>query len=101
MLKNYDFDVIDLGKDVPAELIIDTAVEKNIKVILLSALMTTTMGNMKEVVDLAVSRGLNDLKFIVGGAVVDEEFAKSIGATYGNTPMDSVRAAQKLSGVTD
>ena len=101
LLENYGFAVSDLGKDVPAELIIDTAVEKNIKVILLSALMTTTMGNMKEVVDLAVSRGLNGLKFIVGGAVVDEEFAKSIGATYGNTPMDSVRAAQKLSGVTD
>ena len=98
MLKNYDFDVIDLGKDVPAEVIIDTAVEKNIKVILLSALMTTTMGNMKEVIDLAAKRGLNDLKFVVGGAVVDEEFAKSIGAVYGNTPMDSVRAAQKLSG---
>lgn len=98
MLKNYDFDVIDLGKDVPAEVIIDTAVEKNIKVILLSALMTTTMGNMKEVIDLAARRGLSDLKFVVGGAVVDEEFAKSIGAVYGNTPMDSVRAAQKLSG---
>ena len=98
MLKNYDFDVIDLGKDVPAEVIIDAAVEKNIKVILLSALMTTTMGNMKEVIDLAAKRGLNDLKFVVGGAVVDEEFAKSIGAVYGNTPMDSVRAAQKLSG---
>ena len=97
MLKNYDFDVIDLGKDVPAERILDTAVEKGVKVVLLSALMTTTMGSMQEVVTLAKERKL-DIDFIVGGAVVDETFAEMIGAVYGNTPMDSVRAAQKLCG---
>ena len=96
MLKNYDFDVIDLGKDVPAELILDTAAEKNVKTVLLSALMTTTMGSMKDVVELAKERKM-DINFIVGGAVVDETFANAIGAVYGNTPMDSVRAAQKLS----
>ena len=97
MLKNYDFDVIDLGKDVPAEVILDTAVAKGVKVILLSALMTTTMGNMRDVINLAKERGLDQLKFVVGGAVVDQAFADSIGAVYGNTPMDSVRAAQMLS----
>ena len=97
MLKNYDFDVIDLGKDVPAEVILDTAVSSGAKVVLLSALMTTTMGSMAEVVELSRRRGLN-VDFIVGGAVVDAVFASSIGAVYGNTPMDSVRAAQKLTG---
>ena len=99
MLKNYDFEVIDLGKDVPAEVIVDTAVAKGVSVILLSALMTTTMGNMREVIELARKRELDQLKFIVGGAVVDQAFADSIGAVYGNTPMDSVRAAQKLAGI--
>jgi 5-methyltetrahydrofolate--homocysteine methyltransferase len=95
MLKNYDFDVIDLGKDVPAEVILDTAVEKNVKVVLLSALMTTTMTSMKDVVELAQKRNL-DIKFIVGGAVIDETFAESIGAVYGSTPMDAVRAASEF-----
>ena len=98
MLKNYDFEVIDLGKDVPAEVILDAAMEKSVKVVLLSALMTTTMGSMREVVELARKRGL-DISFIVGGAVVDETFADSIGAVYGNTPMDTVHAAQKLTGI--
>ena len=97
MMKNYDFEVIDLGKDVPAEVILDTAVEKSVKVVLLSALMTTTMDSMREVVELSCKRGLS-IDFIVGGAVVDETFADSIGAVYGNTPMDTVRAAQKLIG---
>ena len=90
-------EVIDLGKDVPAEVILDTAVEKSVNVVLLSALMTTTMDSMREVVELSRKRGLG-IDFIVGGAVVDETFADSIGAVYGNTPMDTVRAAQKLTG---
>ena len=98
MLKNYGFDVIDLGKDVPAEVILDTAAKENVNIIALSALMTTTMGEMKHVVELAKSRGLDNLRFIVGGAVVDEEFARSIGAEYGADAMDTVRIAQKLIG---
>jgi 5-methyltetrahydrofolate--homocysteine methyltransferase len=93
MLKNYDFEVIDLGKDVPAETIIAKAKEYNVKAVLLSALMTTTMGNMREVVELARQSGCADIKFIVGGAVVDDTFAKSIGAHYGAAPMDSVKLA--------
>lgn len=96
MLKNYGFEVIDLGKDVPAETILDTAIEKGVNIIALSALMTTTMGEMKHVVELARSRGYSQLRFIVGGAVVDETFAKSIGAEYGEDAMDTVRIAQRL-----
>ena len=96
MLKNYGFEVYDLGKDVPAETILDTAVEKGVDIIALSALMTTTMGEMKHVVELAKSRGLSHLRFIVGGAVVDETFAQSIGAEYGEDAMDTVRIAQRL-----
>ena len=96
MLKNYGFEVIDLGKDVPAETILDTAVENGVDIIALSALMTTTMGEMKHVVELARSRGYTHLRFIVGGAVVDETFAKSIGAEYGEDAMDTVRIAQRL-----
>ncbi|MBQ6471559.1 MAG: homocysteine S-methyltransferase family protein [Victivallales bacterium] len=96
MLRNYNFEVIDLGKDVPAERILDTARERNVKVIGLSALMTTTMGEMGKVVELARERGMDDLKFIVGGAVVNEDYASSIGAVYAKDAMDTVRIARRL-----
>ncbi len=96
VLRNYGFDVIDLGKDVPPEVIIDTAVRENITLVALSALMTTTMKSMRETVELARRRGLDQLRFIVGGAVVDEEFANSIGAYYAADPMATVRCARKL-----
>ena len=99
ILRNYGFEVIDLGKDVPAELILDTAKEKGVKLILLSALMTTTMGAMREVIELARQRGMDDVNFIVGGAVVDQLFADSIGAYYGQNPMDTMRTARKLCGM--
>ncbi len=95
MLKNYGFEVIDLGKDVPAEIILDRAVAEGTTLVALSALMTTTMGEMKNVVELAKKRGL-ELHFIVGGAVVDEEFASSIGAEYASDAMATVRCAQKI-----
>lgn len=57
MLKNYGYHVIDLGKDVPAETIVDTAMKEDAKVIGLSALMTTTMMRMKDVVELAKEKG--------------------------------------------
>ena len=95
MLKNYGFEVIDLGKDVPAEVILDRAVAEGTNLVALSALMTTTMGEMKNVIALAKARGL-ELHFIVGGAVVDEEFAASIGAEYASDAMATVRCAQKI-----
>ena len=96
LLNNYGFDVIDLGKDVPAATILDAAVRENVSLIGLSALMTTTMVRMRDVIDLARQRGLDHLRFIVGGAVVDQTFADSIGAIYAKDAMDTVRAAQRL-----
>ena len=98
MLKNNGFEVIDLGKDVPPEVIIDTAVAQNVKLIGLSALMTTTMKYMRDTVELARRRGLHDLHFIVGGAVVDENFANELGAVYAADPVGAVEAARKLAG---
>ena len=96
MLRNYNFNVIDLGRNVPADVILDAAIAHNAKIVGLSALMTTTMTEMKTVIDTARGRGLNDLKFIVGGAVVTEDYAKSIGAYYAKDAMDTVRIAQNL-----
>jgi 5-methyltetrahydrofolate--homocysteine methyltransferase len=96
VLKNYGFEVIDLGKDVPPEVIIDTAVKENVKFVGLSALMTTTMGSMKATVELARKRGLDNIRFIVGGAVVDENFAGEIGAIYAADPMSAVNAVKTI-----
>ena len=96
MFRNYDFDVIDLGKDVPPERILDTAVRENVTLIGLSALMTTTMNSMRDVINLAKARGLTHLKFMIGGAVVDQNFADEIGAYYAPDPMSAVRLAKKL-----
>ncbi|MFA7230601.1 MAG: homocysteine S-methyltransferase family protein [Victivallaceae bacterium] len=97
MLRNYGFDVVDLGKDVAAGKIIAAVKERNAKIVGLSALMTTTMVNMEEVIALAKSEGLTDVKFMIGGAVVDQNYATQIGASYAADAMESVRIAQKLS----
>ncbi len=96
MLRNYGFEVTDLGKDVPAEVILDRAVEEKACIVGLSALMTTTMGEMRNVIEMARARGLDGIKFIVGGAVVDEEFASSIGAYYAEDAMVTVILAMDL-----
>ncbi|MBE6391475.1 MAG: 5-methyltetrahydrofolate--homocysteine methyltransferase [Lentisphaerae bacterium] len=96
ILRNYGFEVIDLGKDVPAETILARADAENVKVICLSALMTATMDSMREVVGLARARGLDDLKFIIGGAVVDQNFADELGVAYGNAPLDTMKLAEKF-----
>jgi 5-methyltetrahydrofolate--homocysteine methyltransferase len=81
MLKGAGFEVIDLGNDVPAERFVDAAQEHGAAVIGLSALLTTTMPVMKDVVGLVRSRGLGDrVKVIVGGAPVSEAWAREIGA---------------------
>ncbi len=79
MLRNYGFSVTDLGKDVPADRIVQTAMDEHADVIALSALMTTTMLRMKEVIALAKERGCG-AKIIVGGAAVNEAFGRQIGA---------------------
>lgn len=96
MLKNYGFQVIDLGKDVPKEQIIATAKEHNAQIIALSALMTTTMQRMREVIALAKEEHL-DTKIMVGGAVITQEYAAEIGADgYSTDAADAVKLAQKL-----
>ena len=96
MLKNYGFNGIDLGKDVPKEEIIKAAKENDASVIALSALMTTTMKEMKNVVDLAHENNL-DSKIIIGGAVVTQDYADEIGADgYSSDAADAVRVVKQL-----
>jgi len=96
MLKNYGFDVIDLGKDVPKERIIEEIKKTGAPMVGLSALMTTTMGEMKHVIDAVKEEGL-ETKFIVGGAVVTREYAKEIGADgYAEDAMEAVKVSQLL-----
>ena len=95
LLENYSYDVLDLGKDVPPETIVETAVEKHIELVGLSALMTTTMVRMRDTVDLVKQRGLG-VDVMVGGAVVTPAFAESIGANYSSDAVDAVRLAKSL-----
>ncbi len=98
MLKNYGFQVIDLGKDVPAERIVREAKERNAGVIGLSALMTTTMQRMREVIAMAKEDEV-DAKIMIGGAVITKEFAEEIGADgYARDAAEAVRVARKLIG---
>lgn len=101
MLKNYGFHVIDLGKDVPKEKIIEAAKENNAQVIALSALMTTTMQQMRHVIDYAKEQETK-AKIIVGGAVITEEYAREIGADgYSRDAADAVKLTQKLLGMKE
>lgn len=96
MLKNHGFKVIDLGKDVPKETIIAAAKEYNAKFIALSALMTTTMQRMRDVVEAAKAEGL-DAKIIIGGAVITQDYADEIGADgYSKDAADAVKLAKRL-----
>ena len=81
ILENYGFDVIDLGKDVDPELIVETAVEKQVPFVGLSALMTTTVPAMEETIKL-LRKKAPSVKVLVGGAVLTQEYADMIGADY-------------------
>ena len=99
MLKNYGFQVIDLGKDVPKEKIIEAAREHNAQVIALSALMTTTMQQMRHVIDYAKEQQMS-AKIIVGGAVITQEYADEIGADgYSRDAADAVKLTKKILGI--
>lgn len=96
LLENYSFEVVDLGKDVPPETIVDTVVAQQIRLVGLSALMTTTVVSMEETI-----RQLREkapwCKVMVGGAVLNQEYADMIGADfYGKDAMQSVYYAQGL-----
>lgn len=96
MLKNYGFEVVDLGKDVKAEAIVDAAQEHSASIIGLSALMTTTMVRMEDTIKLVGERNM-DTKVIIGGAVVTEKFCNAIGADGWSTDaIDAVKLAQRL-----
>ena len=96
MLKNHGFDVVDLGKDVSAERIIREIKYHKSPIVGLSSLMTTTMVNMKEVIDKAGKQGVN-CRFIVGGAVVTKLYAHSLGAEYAADGVEAVRVTKYLS----
>lgn len=95
MLRNHGFEVVDLGKDVPAASIVEEARQRNASVIGLSALMTTTMVRMGDTVELLKKEGLG-VPVMVGGAVVTPSFAESIGAHYSSDAVDAVRVAREL-----
>ena len=98
MLKNYGFHVIDLGKDVKRETIIEAAIEHHASIIALSALMTTTMQEMKHVIEYAKQHQVT-AKVMIGGAVITQEYADEIGAdAYSKDAAEAVRVAKRLTG---
>jgi 5-methyltetrahydrofolate--homocysteine methyltransferase len=95
MLKNHGYKIIDLGKDVPPEAVMKTIRNTHPDVVGLSALMTTTMVNMKETIDLARTEGYS-CPFIIGGAVVTQSYAVSIGASYAKDGVEAVRVIDRI-----
>ena len=99
ILENYGFEVIDLGRDVPVETVVDTVREKNVHLVGLSALMTTTLKSMEETIAALHEAGL-DCKIMVGGAVLTPEYAEKIGADwYAKDAKRSADIAKEFFGV--
>ena len=98
LLENYGYDVIDLGKDVDYQTVVDCAIENDVHLIGLSALMTTTLVSMENTVKLLRENNV-DCKIIVGGAVVTADYAEQIGADYyAKDAKESVDIARKFFG---
>ena len=98
LLENYGYDVIDLGKDVPPEVIVETLIKEDIHLCGLSALMTTTVVSMEDTIKLIREKGL-DVKVFVGGAVLNQEYADMIGAdAYCKDALASVNYANEFFG---
>lgn len=96
LLENYGYNVIDLGKDVPPETVLEAAKEHDAKLVGLSALMTTTVGAMEDTIKM-LHKELPDCKIMVGGAVMTAEYARTIGADfYGANAVASVNYANEL-----
>ncbi len=96
MLENYSFEIIDLGKDVAPEIIVETAIRENISLVGLSALMTTTVVSMEDTIRLLREKK-PDTKVVVGGAVMTQEYADSIGADcYAPDAMATVHFAEEV-----
>jgi len=101
ILENYGFEIIDLGKDVKIEAVVDAVRAHNISLAGLSALMTTTIKSMKDTVSAVKNAGL-DCKFIVGGAVLNEEYKDFVGADfYAKDAVETARIANKFFGSKD
>lgn len=101
LLENYSFDVIDLGKDVAPEYIVETAIKEDVELVGLSALMTTTVVSMEETIKL-LRKKKPDCKVMVGGAVLNQEYADMIGADfYGKDAMQSVYYARRILKTAD
>ena len=95
-MENYGFQVLDLGRDVPPETIVETVQTHQVKLVGLSALMTTTVPSMEKTIRLLRGAGC-DCRVRVGGAVLTQEYADQIGADfYGKDAMQSVRYAETL-----
>ncbi len=96
LLRNHGFEVVDLGKDVPASKIVEEAMTREATIIGLSALMTTTMVKMQETVDLLREKG-SEIKVVIGGAVITREFSEKIGANgYSTDAVDAIKTVQSL-----
>ena len=96
LLENYGFEVLDLGKDVPPETVLETARRENIRLVGLSALMTTTIANMRTTVEL-LQRELPEVKVMVGGAALTEEYARQMNADfYSKDAMGAVHYAEQI-----
>lgn len=96
IMENYGFHVIDLGRDVPPETVVKEAIRQDVKLVGLSALMTTTVPAMAETI-AQLRKEKPDTKVMVGGAVLTQEYADQIGADfYGRNAMESVRYAERL-----
>ncbi len=98
LLENYGYDVIDLGRDVDPQLVVDAAIENDVRLVGLSALMTTTLGSMEDTIKLLRSNNVN-CKVVVGGAVLTPEYAEKIGADfYAKDAKATVDAAKQIYG---
>ncbi len=95
MLENHGFEIYDLGKDVPSEIVIGTVKEKKAGILCLSSLLTTTMNEMRIISEIIKSEGL-PVKLLIGGAVVNQEYADKIGAFYGRDAVEAVKIANSI-----
>ncbi|MBQ9827937.1 MAG: cobalamin-dependent protein, partial [Lachnospiraceae bacterium] len=96
LLQSYGFNVIDLGKDIPAQAVVDAVKRSDVKLVGLSALMTTTLPAMRETTEL-LNKECPGCRVVVGGAVLTKDYAEEIGADkYAKTAMDTVKYAQEV-----
>ncbi|MBR6274555.1 MAG: cobalamin-dependent protein, partial [Lachnospiraceae bacterium] len=99
LLENYGFNVIDLGRDVAPEAVVEAVKREDAKLVGLSALMTTTLPSMKETIEKLHEAGL-DCKVVVGGAVLTPEYAKEIHADYyAKDALESCSIAREVYGI--